>query len=200
MEPITASRTAFLVVHLQNDIADEAGKFGGFFIDEIRRNDTLGKAAALLDAARSAGAHVVYTRVGFASDYRDLVPNSPLLGMVAQFGALVNGTWQTEIVPQVAPAEGEVVLTHTRVGGFHGSPLNEILRGKGVDTVVVLGVATNASVEDTARGAANRGFRTIIASDASSAAHEGAHRATLETFGLLGETATNEQLVAALVG
>lgn len=200
METLDPKRTAFIAVHLQNDIVTEGGKFSPFFADEVARNGTLTKAAALLDAARAAGSPVVYLRIGFAADYHDLVPNSPLLGMVAQFGAAVNGTWQTEINEQVAPAASDLVLTHTRTSGFQSSPLDQLLRAKGVDTVVVLGVATNASVEDTARHANNLGYRVVIASDASSAGTAEAHAATLETFALLGSHATNAELIAALAG
>jgi nicotinamidase-related amidase len=139
-------------------------------------------------------------RIGFEPDYSDLTPNVPLLAMVAQFGALVSGTWQTEIVPEVAPHEGELVLTHTRTSPFQGTPLDAELRAKGIDTLVVLGIATNASVEDAARYAGNLGYRVVLASDASSAATEAAHLATLESFQLLGETKTNAEIAAGLTG
>ena len=60
------------------------------------------------------------------------------------------------------------------------------------------GVATNVSVEGTAREAVNLGYRTLIAADACSAASDAAHQASLETFGLLGEVVTVEEIAAAL--
>lgn len=198
MDALDPKRTAFLAVHLQNDIASPEGAFGGFFKDEAARNDTLAKAAALLGAARDAGAFVSYCRIGFDAGYPGIVTNIPLLKMVVDFGAAVNGEWGTEIVPAVAPADGDYVLTHPRTNPFQDSPLDRVYRARGIEAVVVLGIATNASVEDAARGAANLGYRTVIASDASSAATEAAHLATLETFGLFGETATNADLIQAL--
>jgi nicotinamidase-related amidase len=200
MTSLDPAQTAFIVVHLQNDIADEKGAFGAFFIDESRRNDTVGKAASLLGIARAAGASIFYVRVGFQPDYSDLHPNVPLLAMVAQFGAAVNGTWQTEILPAVAPAEGDVVLTHTRTSPFQGTDLDAQLRARGIENVVVLGIATNASVEDTARYATNLGYRVVLASDACSAGTEAAHLATLDSFQLLGETLTNAEIAEALAG
>lgn len=197
MNPVDPTTTALLVVHLQNDIADEKGAFGGFFIEQSRENGTLGKTRALADAVRGAGGSVVYLRIGFDPGYAELVPNAPLLAMVKQFGAAVNGTWQTEIVSEVAPTEDDIVLTHTRTSPFQDSPLDRMLRARGIDTVVVCGIATNASVEDAARHAANLGYRTIIASDASSAATREAHDATLSSFELFGEVADNADLIAA---
>lgn len=192
------ARTTFIVVHLQNDIVGEGGAFTGFFADEVQRNDTLTKARALTDAAREAGALVAYVRIGFEADYRDLVANCPLLQMVPRFGAAVKGSPLNEIHESVAPASGDLVITHQRTSALQGTPLDAVLRGRGVDTVVVLGVATNASVEDTARHANNLGYRVLIASDASSAGTREAHDATLASFALLGGTATNDELVAAL--
>ena len=101
----------------------------------------------------------------------------PLLGMVAQFGALVEGSGKAEIVPQLTPQDGDIVLTHQRVGGFSASQLDVILRSRGIDTVLFAGVATNASVESTVRQASDLGYRTIVVADACSAADPGAHDA-----------------------
>ena len=89
-------------------------------------------------------------------------------------------------------------MTHQRVGGFHDSELDEVLRGLGVDTVVFLGVATNASVESTARAASDLGYRVLVVSDACSAATPEAHAASLESLGLLAEITTADDLIAAL--
>ena len=198
METLDAARTALLIVHLQNDIADERGAFGGIFIEESRRNGTLAKAAELIDAARAAGALVAYAVIGFEPGYPDLVANIPLLVMAQQAGAAVRGTWGTELVPEIAAAEGDLIQVHTRPNPFQDTPLDRILRARGIENVIVAGIATNASVEESARAAAGLGYRAILASDASSAATEDAHDAVVAGFPLFGEVATNDELAAAL--
>jgi nicotinamidase-related amidase len=89
-------------------------------------------------------------------------------------------------------------VTHQRVGGFHNSELDEVLRSAGVDTVAFLGVATNASVEGTARAASDLGYRVLVVSDACSAATPEAHSASLESLGLLAEITTADELIAPL--
>jgi biuret amidohydrolase len=89
-------------------------------------------------------------------------------------------------------------VTHRRVGGFHDSDLDHVLRSAGVDTVAVLGVATNASVEGTARGASDLGYRVLVVSDACSAATPEAHAASVESMGLLAEITTTDDVIAAL--
>ncbi len=197
---LTPSRTAVIAVHMQHDIISADGGFGGFLAAQAAERDVLGQAAKLLDAARRSGAAVVYTRVAWQPGYPDLVVNSPLLGMVAQFGALVEGSAKAEIVPQLTPQDGDVVLTHQRVGGFSASQLDVILRSRGVDTLLFAGVATNASVESTARQASDLGYRTIIVADACSAADPGAHDAAIASLGLLGEITTTAEAVDALSG
>ena len=198
MESLNPAKTAFITVHLQNDIVTDGGAFSPVFLEELGRNDTIAKANDLLAAARSSGGYVVFARVGFEPGYPELVDNEPLLRMGKEAGALVNGTWGTDINENVDVEEGDYVLTHTRTSPFAATPLDVVLRGRGIENVVVLGVATNASVEDAARWAANLGYRTIIASDASSAGTEAAHNATLESFVLFGEVATNDELKEAL--
>ena len=198
MTTIDPTRTALVAVHVQNDIVGADGAFAPFFRAEIDRVGTLATAARLLDAARAAGVPVVYTRVAWRPDYSDLHANSPLLNIVIQQNCLVDGTPGAAITDELAPQDTDRVVTHQRVGGFHDSELDEVLRGAGVDTVVFLGVATNASVEGTARAASDLGYRVLVVSDACSAATPEAHTASLESLGLLAEITTTDELYAAL--
>ena len=197
---LTPSRTAVIAVHMQHDIVTADGAFGGFFAAQAAERDVIGQAGKLLDAARRSGATAVYTRVAWQPGYPDLVANSPLLGMVAQSQCLVEGSAKAEIVPQLTPQDGDVVLTHQRVGGFSASQLDVILRARGIDTVLFAGVATNASVEGTARQASDLGYRTIVVADACSAADDDAHNASIASLGLLAEIATSSELIEALAG
>ena len=198
MTTIDPTRTALVAVHLQNDIVGPDGAFAPFFRAEIDRVGTLATAARLLDAARTAGVPVVYTRVAWRPDYSDLHANSPLLNIVIQQNCLVDGTPGAAITDELAPQDTDRVVTHQRVGGFHDSELDEVLRSAGVDTVVFLGVATNASVEGTARAASDLGYRVLVVSDACSAATPEAHTVSLESLGLPAEITTTDKLLAAL--
>ena len=197
---LNPSRTAVIAVHMQHDVVSPDGAFGGFFAAQAAERDIIGQAGKLLEAARRSGATTVYTRVAWQPGYPDLVANSPLLGIVAQSQCLIEGSDKAQIVPQLAPQDGDVVLTHQRVGGFSASQLDVILRSRGVDTVLFAGVATNASVESTARQASDLGYRTIIVADACSAADPAAHDAAIASLGLLGEITTTAEAVQALSG
>ncbi|QJY47457.1 cysteine hydrolase family protein [Pseudonocardia broussonetiae] len=190
--------TAIVAVHFQNDVVGPDGAFAGFFRAEVERTGVLATAARLLDAARAAGAAVVHTRVAFRPGSADLDANSPLLGMVAQTGCLAEGSPGAAVTDELAPRDGDRVVTHHRVGGFQGSELDAVLRAAGVDTVVFCGVATNASVEGTARVASDLGYRTVVVSDACSAGSPEAHEASLASLGLLAEVVSTDELLAGL--
>ena len=95
------------------------------------------------------------------------------------------------------PQDGDLVVTHQRVGGFSASQLDHLLRARGVNTVLFTGVATNF-VEGTARQASDLGYRTIIVADACSAADPATHDASIASLGLLAEIATSAEVLEAL--
>jgi nicotinamidase-related amidase len=197
---LNPATTAVIAVHMQPDIVSADGAFGPIFAAQAAEHDIVGVIGKLQDAARGAGVAVIYTRVAWKSDYSDLIPNSPLLDMVVRRKCLVDGRDQAEIVPQLSPHPGDSVVTHKRVSGFTDSDLDELLRARGIDTLLFTGVATNASVEGTARQASDLGYRTVIISDGCSAADQRAHDASLNSLGLLAEVVTSAEAIGAMSG
>jgi hypothetical protein len=122
----------------------------------------------------------------------------PLVGIVVAHGCLVDGSVNAEIVPELAPRDGDLVVTHRRPGGFTASQLDLLLRTRGIDTVLFTGVATNASVEGTARQASDLGYRTVVVADGCLAANPTAHDANIAPMGLLAEIATSADVIAGL--
>jgi len=195
---LTPSCTALLAVHMQGDIVTAEGALGASFAGQVAERDIIGKVGRLLDAARACGATTVYTRVAWQPGYPDLVANCPLLAMVSQTRSLVEGSANAQIVPQLAPRNGDVVVTHQRVGAFSGSQLDVLLRSRGIDAVLLAGVSTNVSVESTARQATDLGYRTVLVEDACSSTEMVAHQATVASMRLLGEVTTTDAVVEAL--
>lgn len=195
---LNTSTTAFVATHWENDVVGVDGAFAPFFREQVEKHGVIDAARRLLNGAHDAGVKVVYTRVAFQEGHSDLVTNTPLLGVVAQQGSLLLGTTGPEIIDELKPGPDDLVVTNPKVSGFASSDLDEQLRAAGIDTVVLFGVATNLSVESTGRAAGDLGYRVVVVSDACSAADDAAHAATLATFGLLGEVATTEEVLAAI--
>jgi biuret amidohydrolase len=196
---IEPARAAVVAVDFQHEIVGADGAFASLFSAEVKRANLIPTAARLLNGARAAGVKVVYSKGAFQPGYPELVPNIPILRQVSEYGCLVDGTAGAAIVDAVAPHPDDVVLTHHRVSCFHGTELDVILRGAGIDTVAVAGVATNLAIESTARAAADLGYRTIVVSDACSTTSENAHNASLESLTMLAEVVPTERFLTALV-
>lgn len=190
--------TALIVIHCQGDIVGPDGAFSDFFYNQVVERDVVAKVNGLAERFRQAGSSVVYTRVAWKPDLSDLEVNSPILGIVQQSGCLQEGAALAEIVEPLTPKAGDIVVTHQRVGGFQNSNLDQVLEENGIMTTVFVGVATNFSVEGTARTASDLGYRTIVVEDACSAATPESHTASIESLGLLAEIVSINDVTAAL--
>jgi nicotinamidase-related amidase len=196
---ITPSKTAVLALHFERDVVAPDGPFGAIFNPMAVETGVFEHTAAVLDAARAAGATVVYARVLFPEGHPGLVPSSPLYAMVLENNALVAGSPGVEIIDELAPHDDDVIIDHEGMSAFVGGELDRLLEDRGIDTVVVTGVATNVIVEGTARDAANRNLTTFVLADCCSAGDAAAHEASIATLGLITNgISTSGEFVSAL--
>ena len=165
--------TAVVAVHYQNDVVHPDGRIG------VGAGDPglIDTAARLLDGARARGWPVVSVRIVLPQDGG--TRNSPQLRAAADSGAVRDGTWGAAFHRELAPRDGEPVVTHSRINAFHDSDLERILRELGVRRLVVAGVATHSSVEHTARHASDLGYEVVVAADACAAGDPALHDAGL---------------------
>ena len=168
------------------------------FAQSVERHGVIDTTRGLVDAVRHAGALVVWARAAFLPGYPELILNTGLNRAIKDLGALVEGSKGAQIIPQLTPQHSEPIVSHPGTSAFPNTALDSILRRREIDTVLFTGVATNVTVEGTARDAVNLGYHTILISDACAAATDQAHEATLATFSLLGRTATAAHVAAAL--
>jgi nicotinamidase-related amidase len=198
MLDIDPARTAVINVHWQHEVVSPDGLFGPLFAEQVTRHRLASYAARVVAAVRAGGGPVVYTRTVHRPGYPDLITNTPFFAMIGERGAFLADTPKIRIIDELAPAPGDVVVTQVRLTGFFGTELDTVLRGRGVETVLFTGVATNLAVTGTAFEAINHGYRPVIVSDACTAATDETHRASLETLGQLGQVVTTEDVVRRL--
>jgi nicotinamidase-related amidase len=158
---IDAARTAVLVIDMQNDFVEEGAPLefpeGRRVIPAIQR---------VLDAARGREMPVVHAVHVHRPGGADMGIHRELYPPVAAGEALVDGERGAEIHPELAPLPGEPVIKKHRYNSFYATDLEIILRGLGVETVVLTGMTTECCVLGTARGALERGFRSVVIADA----------------------------------
>jgi len=168
--------TAVVAVHYQNDVVHPDGRIGA----GAHRPGLIAAAARLLDGARARGWPVVSVRIVLPQDGG--IRSSPQFRAAAESGAVREGTWGAAFHDDLAPHDGEPVVTHTRINAFHESDLDRVLRELEVRRLVVAGVATHSAVEHTARHAADLGYHVVVAADACAAGDPDLHDAGLRVL------------------
>jgi nicotinamidase-related amidase len=154
---IDPTKTALLLMDFQNGIVSR--------VEEPA--PLLERAAAAQSAARAAGLQVVYVRVAFTPQDRGSVPSTNKgFSASAQSGAMANDSDDTQVHDALRPIDGEVIVTKTRVGAFSTTNLQTHLHGRGIDTLVLAGIATSGVVLSTVRDAADRDYRLVVLRDA----------------------------------
>lgn len=174
---------AVLVVDMQNGFCAEGGSLAPGGAELTRYRGLIPTIAELCGAARGAGAAVIYTVHGYrpgypeaGSELRSLHPE------VLAAGGMRWGGWDTAVVDGLEPADGDHIVTKSRFDSFHGTDLELLLAGLGVDRLIVTGVSTNVCVETTVRNAAQRGYTVAVADDATAASTAALHDAALTSM------------------
>jgi maleamate amidohydrolase len=136
----------------------------------------LESAARVLGAAREHGVPVIHTRVEFAPDGRD---GGLFVHKVPALRHLFGGGPLSELMPEVAPIEGELVVVKQYASCFFGTSLAATLTASGIDTVVIAGVSTSGCVRATGVDAVQHGFVPVVVADAVGDRAGGTHEANL---------------------
>ena len=177
------TKTALLLLDLQNEMVDPAGKVGGGGLARIvadRR--VLENASIALAAARARGLVIGHVRLGFRADYADSLSVAPRVTRLKASGAVVLGSWGCEFPAQVAPLNSEPVFTKQCVNPFFNTPLMVWLLRQGVTDLVLGGVATNLVVEATARAADDAGFAVTVLEDCCASPNPAWHQFAIENM------------------
>jgi nicotinamidase-related amidase len=138
------------------------------------------RTAPLLAAARKAGATVIHVVVGFRPGYPEVSDRNMSFSQVKGTGRFISATPGSDIPAPIAPQAGDVVVVKHRVSAFHGTDLDQILRAKGIENLVLLGIATSGVVLSTTRFAADADYRCAIVRDCCADRDDEVHRVLLD--------------------
>ncbi len=193
--------TAVVFIEFQNDFTSPGGALHDAVAKSIEATDMLNNAAAVLAAAREAGATVIHSPISFAAGYNEITahPYGILKGVVDS-SAFVKGEWGAEIDDSFAPADGDIVIEGKRgLDAFGSTNLDFILRSKGINTLVLTGFLTNCCVESTMRTAYERGYNVVTITDAVAATSvEEGENAVRFDYPMFSSPTTAEEFVSSL--
>lgn len=172
---LNPSSSALIMVDMQNDFAHPEGFFARFGLpihdfDPAPVMEAIPVMQKLLYAARRSGMFIVHTQIARESFLA--LPSRPGRVIAKSFSSrpsqqtpLVAESWGAETINELSPEQGEYVLRKYNYSAFYGTPLEQVLRRQGVDTVIIAGTVTYACVLHTAFDASVRDFDVVVASD-----------------------------------
>ena len=195
--------TALVLIEFQNDFTSEGGALHGAVAESMESTGMLDNARQALEAARAAGVTVIHSPISFQKGYNEITahPYGILKGVVDST-AFVKDTWGAEIVGDVAPAEGDIVIEGKRgLDAFGSTNLDFILRSKGIQTVALAGFLTNCCVESTMRSAYERGYEVVTLTDAVGATSAAEHdNAIAYDYPMFSKPTTTAEFIDRLKG
>jgi ureidoacrylate peracid hydrolase len=209
---IDVAKSAVVVVDMQNAFASKGGMLDIAGVDISAAACVTQKIAAVMNTARASGIPVVHLQMGYKSDQSNSGgPNSPnwhkelamtLMNRRPELKGklLTEGTWDFAIVDELKPRAEDLVVVKTRYSGFAGTPLDSLLRTRGIRYLFFAGIATNVCVESTLRDAYFLDYWPILLRDAAMpAGPPAAHDATVYNVEMFfGWTLKSDEFLAAL--
>lgn len=201
------SKTALIIIDMQRDFCAEGGFGEALGNDVTPTKSIIPTVKKILDQAREKKMFIIHTREGHRPDLSDCPPakkrRSNAIGELGPMGKiLVRGEYGHDIVDELRPLDGEIIIDKPGKGAFYQTDLHLILQNKGIESLIFCGVTTHVCVHTTIREANDRGYECLMIEDGTATFdprdQEAAIRMIHQQGGIFGWTTTSEHLLNSL--
>jgi nicotinamidase-related amidase len=209
VELVAPAHAALLVVDMQRDFCEAGGAFDELGVDLSMYPPVIPRIAALIAGARRAGVQVIFIQMtvlpGRLSESPAQIRFNLRLHLTSHADVeplryAAEGSVGQEILPELAPSDGDLVVKKYRSSGFWGTNLDMLLRSNGVKSVVVAGCTTEGCVESTARDALFNDYYVVIVEDCVASDDRAQHDASLLLMRHRFDMASADEVLRAWAG
>lgn len=197
---INVKKSALLMLHWQNSVANPKGVWGKALYPQIKKNNSIPNAKKVLDAARKKGMMVIFVNIGWRPGFPELPAKQyyPLMQGAKDANKGIIGTWEVDVIDELKPAKDDKIVINFGSDSFEGTDLDLILRANNVDHIYVSGQCTEHVVATTIKRALNKGYNATLMKDTTSGFTDGNYEAMMNILPLYCKMITADDFVKSL--
>lgn len=197
---IDMKKSALLMLHWQNSVANPKGVWGKNLYPQVVKNNSIENAKKVLKAARDKGMLIIYVNIGWRPGFPEVPANQyyPLIQGAKDENKGIIGSWDVDVIDELKPEKNEKIVINFGSDSFESTDLNTILRANGVEHIYVSGQCIEHVVATTVKRAVNMGYNATIMKDCTSGFTDSNYACMLDVIPLYGKVITSDEFIRSL--